>query len=37
MQPLLFTDEKSISLLKNNTICISVVSKQMQSEILQLP
>ena len=37
MQPLLFTDKKSISSPQNNTICISVVSKQMQSEILQLP
>jgi len=37
---LLFTDEKSISPLSNNTYCsncISTVCKQMQSEILQLP
>jgi len=40
MQPLLFTDEKSISPLSNNTNCsncISIVCKWTQSEILQLP
>ena len=39
MWPLLFTDKKSISSLSNNSDCsncISIVSKQTQSEILQL-
>jgi len=39
MQPLLFTDEKSISPLSNNTNCssrISIVCKWTQSVILQL-
>ena len=40
MWPLLFTDKKSISSLSNNSDCsncISIVSKQTQSKILQLP
>ena len=40
MWPLLFTDKKSISSLSNNSDCsncISIVSKQTQSEILLLP
>ena len=40
MWPLLFTDKKSISSLSNNSDCsncISIVSKQTQSEILQFP
>ena len=40
MWPLLFTDEKSISSLSNNSDCsncVSIVSKQTQSEILQFP
>ena len=39
MWPLLFTNKKSISSLSNNSDCsncISIVSKQTQSEILQL-
>ena len=40
MWPSLFTHEKSISPLSNNTNCsncISIVSNRMQSEILKLP
>ena len=42
MWPLLFTDEKSISSLSNNSesllqLCLRIVSKQTQSEILQFP
>ena len=40
MWTLLFTDKKSISSLSNNSDCsncISIVSKQTQSKILQLP